>query len=541
MIKLPAGISARKFRTALEQFRAVVGSEHLYDSEEDVAMYRDAYTPFHGEPDKELLASAALAPESTAQVQEIVRIANRHRIPLYAVSTGRNLGYGGSAPSYSGSVVVDLRRMNKVLEVNDQAGYCVVEPGVSFFDLYRYFEEHRHSFMVATPEPGWGSPIGNALERGVSGVRGENFAAVCGMEVVLGTGELLRTGMGAVPTAKLWQGYRYGFGPYLDGLFSQSNFGIVTKMGFWLVRKPEVRQSFLVTSPRSDDFAALIDTIQGLRDEGLIITSGAGMPIRSSTNRAVGNPYRDFPEVIALLAKPGGGSSSEWDQVARDRKLPAAQALGVLQGPAKVVAATIEHARERFAKIGAASFVELPAFRFPLDPDAVPENQKTGLGIPQLWGFNRLTLQGPNNGHYYFSPNIAAQADDIHRANAVLRKVIADTGDEAMLLQWGWQGGVGFSPKCYTILMDFVVYPDVALNQRRRELFKRMVQAAAENGWAEYRGAPAFHDTIMDAYSFNDHALRRFSETIKDAVDPNGILSPGRSGIWPKHLRGKRS
>jgi (+)-pinoresinol hydroxylase len=206
-----------------------------------------------------------------------------------------------------------------------------------------------------------------------------------------------------------------------------------------------------------------------------------------------------------------------------------------------VTEAIIENARERFAKISGTTFNALPPFRFPLNPDAVPENQKTGLGIPQLWGFNRLTLQGPSHGHYYFSPNIQAQADDVHKANAVLRKVITDSGDESMLLQWGWQGGVGFSPKCYTILMDFLVYPDVALNRRRRELFTRMVQAAAENGWAEYRGSPAFHDTIMNAYSFNNHALRRFNETIKDAVDPNGILSPGRGGIWPRHLRGTRS
>jgi hypothetical protein len=43
---------------------------------------------------------------------------------------------------------------------------------------------------------------------------------------------------------------------------------------------------------------------------------------------------------------------------------------------------------------------------------------------------------------------------------------------------------------------------------------------------------------VMDVYSFNNHALRRFHETLKDAVDPNGVLSPGRYAIWPKHLRG---
>ncbi len=65
--------------------------------------------------------------------------------------------------------------------------------------------------------------------------------------------------------------------------------------------------------------------------------------------------------------------------------------------------------------------------------------------------------------------------------------------------------------------------------------------SAAEHGWGEYRTAPAYQDDIMDTYSFNNHALRRFDETLKDAIDPNGILSAGRYGIWPKHLREKRT
>jgi 4-cresol dehydrogenase (hydroxylating) len=45
----------------------------------------------------------------------------------------------------------------------------------------------------------------------------------------------------------------------------------------------------------------------------------------------------------------------------------------------------------------------------------------------------------------------------------------------------------------------------------------------------------------MASYDFNNNALRRFSESIKDALDPNGIIAPGRSGIWPKHLRGRKA
>ena len=83
----------------------------------------------------------------------------------------------------------------------------------------------------------------------------------------------------------------------------------------------------------------------------------------------------------------------------------------------------------------------------------------------------------------------------------------------------------------------FYVMHDVAINQRTREVFKRLVKVAAEHGWGEYRTHTAFMDDFAGAYSFNDHSLRKLHEKIKDAVDPNGILSAGRYGIWPKHLR----
>jgi 4-cresol dehydrogenase (hydroxylating) len=78
---------------------------------------------------------------------------------------------------------------------------------------------------------------------------------------------------------------------------------------------------------------------------------------------------------------------------------------------------------------------------------------------------------------------------------------------------------------------------DVATNRKSREGFHKLVQVAAEHGFGEYRTPPAYQDLIMSTYSFNNHALLRFHETLKDAVDPNGIISPGRYGIWPKSLR----
>jgi hypothetical protein len=65
-------------------------------------------------------------------------------------------------------------------------------------------------------------------------------------------------------------------------------------------------------------------------------------------------------------------------------------------------------------------------------------------------------------------------------------------------------------------------------------LIKTLIDDCAKQGWGEYRTHLAVMDQIMDTYSFNDSIFRRFNESIKNAVDPNGIIAPGKSGVWPK-------
>ena len=168
-----------------------------------------------------------------------------------------------------------------------------------------------------------GKPVGNALDHGVGytfGAYRDHFHSHCGLEAVLPNGDVVRTGMGALPGAKTWAEYRYGFGPTVDGLFAQGNLGIVTKMGFHLLPAPEAYQTSVVTVPRRRDIVPLIDLVNELENQALI-----GMPEYSSPLGGFGPPPT---ELAALLKKPGGATDEDFDQVRAGSAIVAPGAVG---------------------------------------------------------------------------------------------------------------------------------------------------------------------------------------------------------------------
>ena len=538
---LPPGVNSRDFAAGLAEFEAAVGKEWVFTSDEDVALYRDAYSQMWGEPE-DRSAAAAVAPSTVEEVQAVVRAANKHRIPIYPISTGRNLGYGGSAPALSGSVVLDLKRMNRIIEVNERHAYALVEPGVSYFDLYRYISERGLKVWLDCPDPGWGSLVGNALDRG-GGVTMKayrnHFEAHCGMEVVLANGELLRTGMGALPTAKTWQQFKTGFGPAIDGIFSQSNFGVVTKMGFWLMPEPEAYLNGFVHVYKYDDFIPLVDIVTHL--ENCEIVNGMpyfGSPIYSglrAPDQVAAHPGR---ELLELLATPGGPSKDALEAYAQKAGQGLWGAMLQFYGPPKVIQAQWEYAKERLAAIPGARFVEGEFYKIPLKPEELAKVSKNAFGVPSLSIFSLVarTEEHPGlDGHVGFSPIIPRTGEAVFEAQKVFSEIAREYGlpvNPLVVPFTYWQ-------RCFVYLFLFPVTHDKDFNRRNREAFRKLVKVSAEHGWGEYRTPVIYQDDVMNVYSFNNHALRRFHETVKDAVDPNGILSPGRYGIWPKHLRNR--
>ena len=516
-------ITAPPASAAIEDFRSAVGPDAVLTSEEDLREFRD---PFAFASWDDYTASAIVLPDTVEQIQEIVRIANRHKVPLWTHSTGRNNGYGGPAPRVKGSVIVSLRRMNRVLEINEECGYAVVEPGVRWFDLYEAITAGNHRLMLSIADLGWGSVVGNTLDHGITYLpQAMDMAAQCGMEVVLPNGELLRTGMGAMPDNKAWHVYKRGLGPTPDQLFMQSNFGIVTKMGVWLMPFPECYMPLWLRVWNEDDLPKLMDILRVLMLDGTI---------------------RMVPQVMnTMLLGAVFSTRDQWwtedtpipdgviDKMARELEVGRWLMRFALYEDEPVADHKFKKIKEAFERIpGAEVWGEKHA------PEEIPQlehpAEKIQGGVPNLdWNQMTAWYGGEEGGHIGFSPVAPLTAPDAAALRDLLRGLVereAGLDYIAALIPTNARSFVAIT----LVIFDT---KDEAQARRAYDTSKLLVREAAKAGYGEYRAHLDFMDLAAEQYSFNDHAYMRFNETIKDALDPNGILAPGKSGIWPKAMR----
>jgi len=528
---------------ALAQFRKIVGDDWVLTGEQDMATYRDPYSVVWDEAE-EIRAVAAVAPENVEQVQAIVRAANELGVYLYTISTGKNLGYGGTAPNSAGNVVLDLKRMKRIIEVDDKRNFCIVEPGVSYMDLYRHLQEKGLKLIIDLPSNGMGGVMGNALDHGVGYSHGfyrDHWGSHCGMEVVLPDGELLRTGMAAVPGATTWGDYRYGYGPFVDGIFSQANFGVVTKMGFYLLPMPEHFLTATVSVPRYEDIIPLVDIVNYLEDSNLISFARYGSPMEIP--RVISK--EPDPELLKLIAQPGGGQPESYEAYARKKGIPFWAVTLSFYGPKATVAANLDYARQRLSAIPGARFGDGESVAFPVSPEALAKSRSASqLGVPNMASFslgsrNKFNAN-PSDGHVWFSPVIPRTGQGVIDAHRVFGAAFKEVGYPSRI--GPYNGPRSWMPRTFVFMMDFYTSrSDKAENKRVKEAFEHLVRVGAQHGYTEYRTAPLFQDLVASTYSFNDNALLRFHERLKDAIDPNGILAPGRAGVWPRHLRKEKT
>ena len=518
---VPPAVSEHDLSAALGEFVQALGAGRVVSDEDGLREWRD---PFQHASWDEYMASAVVMPETVEEVQEVVRIAGRHVVPLWTLGQGRNNGYGGPAPRVRGSVIVSLRNMNRVLEINEELGYAEVEPGVRWFDLYEAIKAGGHRLMLSIADVGWGSVIGNTLDHGITYMPyGVDFGLPCGMEVVLANGDVMRTGMGAMPENRSWHLYKRGLGPTPDQLFMQSGFGIVTKMGVWLMPYPEVYMPFWVRVWNDDDLGPLVDTLRTLMLDDTIrmvpqvlntVAYGSVFTTRAEWWTGAG-PIPD--EVLDKLAR--GLDVGRWLMRA------------ALYGDEPVVDHRFAKVKEAFGRIGADVWGTKVA---PGDiPSLANPAERVQGGVPSL-DINAMTAWygGEEGGHIGFSPIAPLTGRDAMALRDLLRGMIEDAGLDYIV------GMLPINARSFAHI-TMIIFDTKNESQARAayDVACRLVRDAAKLGYGEYRAHLDFMDLAQDQYSWGDHAYRRFCETLKDALDPQGILAPGKQGIWPRSMR----
>ncbi|KAL2441444.1 Vanillyl-alcohol oxidase [Exophiala dermatitidis] len=532
---LPPGVSRDQFDAALSELKHALGNENVEVNDKPLVdgwymEHPNTHDAYHIVDQEELICSAVVYPCSTEEVQTIVRWANKHKIPIYPISMGRNIGYGGAAPRVPGSVVLDLgRRMNQILNLDADNASCIVEPGVSYFALYEEIQRRKLPLWIDCPDLGGGSVLGNAIDRGVGYTPyGDHFANHCGMELVLPTGELLRTGMGAMPGKDgadnpTWQSFQAAYGPYIDGIFSQSNYGIITKMGFWLM--PETgHQSYMITFPREEDFEQIVEIIRPLAQK-----------------RILGNipQLRHVIQELAVTGKPRSfwydGQGPMPRSVIREKAstLPCGDVswvfYGTQYGDSASIQAQLKIIRQSFSRIQGSKLL------FPQDvpPDHYLHSRvQVCSGVPVLRELDWLNWQ-PNAAHLFFSPISPTKGKDAVLIHSIITRLHARYNFDV------------FPTMCVAgremHYIANIVYDraDRDAKKRATSLMRDMIRECAKHGYGEYRTHLLFADQVAQTYSWNNGALGKFNETIKDALDPNSILAPGRNGIWGRRFRGK--
>lgn len=219
---------------------SIVGPEGVSDNQADITPYMsDSYSLLMQKEVKP--PDFIVLPENARQVQELARLANEVSIPVYPRSFGVNIA--ASAVPYNGGMVIDLKRMNRIHEIDEETMTATIEPGVSWGKLRKEANKKGLDTMPILG-PYQGSAIGNFLLTNITAYSTKHMAdRAVTLEAVLPNGEILRTGSQAVGKgAELNPYFRYSYGPDMTGLFrgSLGNFGIITRLVIMLRPRFEV-------------------------------------------------------------------------------------------------------------------------------------------------------------------------------------------------------------------------------------------------------------------------------------------------------------
>ena len=496
----------------LSRVAQAIGAEWVDTREDTLKRYGE-----HTLPAKPRRPDAVVFPENTEQVRAIVLAANEFGVKLYPISTGNNIGLGSRAPAHEGQVVLDLGyRMNKILEVNEQTCYAELQPGVSFQMLHDELQRRGDKLMLsATSGPPHGGVLGNAMDRGAGyGPYFDHFGMLCGMEVVLGNGDVIRTGDGSLDTDNLlnWHVSKFSFGPALDGLFAQSNYGIVTRVGVWLLPRPPVAKSFHFVFPDDDDIEQIIELCRPLKLSNFV----------PSLFRIANDLYAMGPE--DRNTEYSASNKNSYSETARKdlqkrHGLGAWQVSGMFYGASDaIIEPMLQRVRAHFERSGKARYISheealgIPALNIAIDSmSGRPSAQELGMLQWRPAGGNSWFLPG--------TPMVGKQALELDHLG---RSIYAKYGMDYIVMH---VASARFARGLHVLVWN---KDDADENQRANACYEELSVEFAKRGVGVGRAPVDYHEQHMNLLM---PSLRKVFSDLKKALDPNEVISPGKYGI----------
>ncbi len=471
-----------------------------------------------------------LRPTTCEQVQTCLRIANQYHTPIYPISRGQNVGLGSRSPVSDGCAMLDLSQMRRI-EVDEEMAYLTVEPGVSFGQAWGFLEKRNSQLMLETSAgPREGSLIGNALDRGHGfGPNTDRFDTMCALQVVLADGSLLETDYASFSNSKVGNLAQHGCGPSVAGLFSQSGLGVVVRATFLLRPKPAVLLMFYCGTDEIETLEKIVDAARKLSLSGLDWS------------------FRLF-NALKFLAF---STQYPWEETGGETPLPESihkklrekEGMRLWNGFGALFARSQEEVRAQ-AKIVRQAFAAVDDFVFfsddfnssgqlsdRFDQRFIELIRGTFLGMPVQFQAtsmcywrkqelpNRVNPEQDGCGFYWVCPTLPCKGKSVSEALALIEKCLAKHGYESNL------GLLFTQPRTIAVTIALAFDRDIpGEDSHARACYDELLSNLIDNGFPPYRLSIASQQKAFPGREDFD----RVHGILKDALDPHGIIAPGR-------------
>lgn len=490
------------------------------------------------------LIPAVLRPQRTEDVSQIMVIAQRWKVAVYPISTGNNWGYGSANPVQDNCAVIDLGGLNQISDFDPEMGTVTVGPGVTQAALRDFLDQQKAEYLV--PVTGAGpncSILGNALERGygITPIT-DHFSAVTKIEAVLPDGSLYTTPLSELGGSEIDRLFKWGLGPYLDGLFTQSNFGIVVNITIALAPCPETVTAFFFSTKDDTKLEKLVPSVRAV----LRTLSGSVVAINLLNSPRMLSMMAPFPEDKAI---DGVLPSHEIEALAEKYSVPAWSGVGAIYASKEVAGAAkrvlkrilgpvtdrlifINRRHVRAAQTIAQYLPGSLSTRLKGMADTLSGALEIMHGTPNevalslaYWRSGISPQPGvPKNpardgcGLIWFAPLVPIRGKDARRYVQMIEEICPQYGINPLITL------TTVNDRCFdsTVPLLFDRNNEVATN-RAKDCYRALLSAAQKEGFLPYR----LHIDTMDILG-SEKSTCHLAGILKSAIDPHHVLAPGR-------------